>query len=333
MAWTTSSPQRAAIACFRPSAMSAQIRLASQTHKYQTIAVIALAGLVADAELLLLACSGLFFAFVTAILTGVEHGLQARSQHLKASSSTLVKTQQPRLPAFAEMLQGREKLSPIAPAAWAGLAANMSHELRTPLNAVLGFSELMASEALGPLGSETYSAYARDIHASGRQLLKISEDAITITSLLTANREPGHQLTSDLWAAVDEAFAFHASTLLHSGLSVASTVSQPCSVIGDRQAIRQILINLVADALLYADGPCQLQVASAEGTTQTRLVLSLSTPVKPSRPAAEPFARQLANTLAQLSGISFAISPPESSEWYASLGFVPAVQADLFLSA
>jgi len=49
--------------------------------------------------------------------------------------------------------------------------ANMSHELRTPLSAIIGFSEMMQREALGPVGSTRYRAYADDINRSGMHLL------------------------------------------------------------------------------------------------------------------------------------------------------------------
>src|SRR3546814_12223445 len=54
--------------------------------------------------------------------------------------------------------------------------ANMSHELRTPLNVIIGFSELMHGERLGPLGAEGSRAYATDIIPSGRHLLIVFQD-------------------------------------------------------------------------------------------------------------------------------------------------------------
>jgi signal transduction histidine kinase len=57
----------------------------------------------------------------------------------------------------------------------AAFQSGMSHELRTPLNAVIGFSELMLSETLGPIGNERYRDYLGDILASGRHLLTLVE--------------------------------------------------------------------------------------------------------------------------------------------------------------
>ena len=110
---------------------------------------------------------------------------------------------------FPELLR-----SPSHPAldraAWAKLTAHMSHELRTPLNAVLGFSELMSKEVFGPLGSSCYGDYARDIHASGRSLLKSAEDALAITALLSAPERKGPPQSCGLKSVLDDAQAFTA---------------------------------------------------------------------------------------------------------------------------
>src|SRR5258708_7718174 len=59
--------------------------------------------------------------------------------------------------------------------------ATMSHELRTPLNAVLGFSEMKLREVYGPLGSDHYRDYARDIHSSRSHLLGIISDVLDLS--------------------------------------------------------------------------------------------------------------------------------------------------------
>jgi PAS domain S-box-containing protein len=61
--------------------------------------------------------------------------------------------------------------------------AAMSHELKTPLNAVLGFSEIIRDEMLGPIAPERYRGYAEDIHASGKRLLTIVSDVLDVAQL------------------------------------------------------------------------------------------------------------------------------------------------------
>ena len=61
--------------------------------------------------------------------------------------------------------------------------ANMSHELRTPLNAIIGFSEMIAAEPFGPVGSPKYREYARDIHKSGYHLLDLINDVLDLSKI------------------------------------------------------------------------------------------------------------------------------------------------------
>ena len=58
--------------------------------------------------------------------------------------------------------------------------ANLSHELRTPLNAIMGFADLMASGATGPLTAKQQE-YLGDIHASGRHLLSLISDLLDLS--------------------------------------------------------------------------------------------------------------------------------------------------------
>ena len=59
----------------------------------------------------------------------------------------------------------------------------VSHELRTPLNAVIGFSEIVSSEAYGPLGAPQYKEYAELIRQSGYKLLKLVNQVVDIAKL------------------------------------------------------------------------------------------------------------------------------------------------------
>src|SRR6266700_2576634 len=72
--------------------------------------------------------------------------------------------------------------------------ANMSHELRTPLNAILGFSEIIARECLGPVGSQRYKEYAGDIHISGSHLLSLINDLLDVAKIEAGRMEVEPQM-------------------------------------------------------------------------------------------------------------------------------------------
>src|SRR5260370_41913308 len=59
----------------------------------------------------------------------------------------------------------------------------MKHELRTPINAIIGFSEIMESSMFGPLGSDKYGEYCRDIHQSGQYLLEGINDILDMSKI------------------------------------------------------------------------------------------------------------------------------------------------------
>jgi PAS domain S-box-containing protein len=65
----------------------------------------------------------------------------------------------------------------------ASFLAAMSHELKTPLNAVLGFSEIIRDQLLGPVGQQAYRDYAGDIHKSGARLLAVINDVLDVSRL------------------------------------------------------------------------------------------------------------------------------------------------------
>src|SRR5262245_48978103 len=61
--------------------------------------------------------------------------------------------------------------------------AKISHEIRTPLNAIIGFSEVMMDERFGPIGSERYRQYLKDIHASGGHLISLVNDLLDLSKV------------------------------------------------------------------------------------------------------------------------------------------------------
>lgn len=167
------------------------------------------------------------------------------------------------------------RLNPGSAQRWGDLIARVSHELRTPLNAVIGFSDVMQSELLGPVGHPRYREYARHIRDCGRDLLKSAEDTLAITCLL--DHDPGAVVEAgvDLRQMVDEAWAFHADPLAGNGLSLEADIPEGLEVLVDRRPLRQILINLFAEAVRRADsrGSVGLVVTAAGDLAQIEVFL------------------------------------------------------------
>jgi two-component system cell cycle sensor histidine kinase PleC len=142
--------------------------------------------------------------------------------------------------------------------------ANMSHELRTPLNAVIGMSETIATEALGPIGHARYREYARDIHFSGRHLLDIVSDILDMARIeagrisLDRSAFPVAQLLDAVARIMSERAA---------AARVALEIAAPPPLVldADERLLRQALLNLVGNAVKFtpAGGSVRIEVAHA----------------------------------------------------------------------
>jgi signal transduction histidine kinase len=234
-----------------------------------------------------------------------------------------------------ELLTSHKSATSCDRAAFARLTAHMSHELRTPLNAILGFSELMSNEVFGPLGSNTYAAYARDIHASGLSLLKSADDALAITSLLTAT-EPHRSTAANAASALHEALAFHTTNFAANGLTACCTVDKDAEIVASAQAVRQLLINLIADASQRAIPGTMLSIASRTDCGHVEILISVSSQSSASNMPNESFSMLLARTLCELTNAQLILDDHaaiESGEWHAAVRFQRVTQNDFFIAA
>lgn len=130
--------------------------------------------------------------------------------------------------------------------------AVMSHELRTPLNHVIGFSEIIAREDLGPTGNPSYTQFARDIHESGTHLLSLVDDildqVLTDTGRLALTEQP-----CDLRECVRQAVQ---TTLPRAErLSICVTLDLPPHMPDlylDASRIRQAVFNILSNAVKFS---------------------------------------------------------------------------------
>lgn len=128
--------------------------------------------------------------------------------------------------------------------------ANMSHELRTPLNAIIGFSEIIASQALGE-NNPHYPEYANDIHMSGKHLLTLINDILDVAKIEAGKMEIDPR-TIDIVSILDNVERVMTIRAQEKNLSlrfsVADNAPQPTA---DERAFRQILLNLLSNAVKF----------------------------------------------------------------------------------
>jgi signal transduction histidine kinase len=138
--------------------------------------------------------------------------------------------------------------------------ANMSHELRTPLNAIIGFSDLMRSEAFGPLGSPTYGGYVNEIHFSGLHLLQIINDVLDVAAHESGKMELIEEI-ADIDTVITEALRLIAPQALQGEVTVSWQPSiQLPRLYCDPLRLRQMLLNLLSNAIKFTERGGSVQV-------------------------------------------------------------------------
>jgi PAS domain S-box-containing protein len=141
--------------------------------------------------------------------------------------------------------------------------ARMSHELRTPLNAIIGFSDIIRSRLFGDDAVDRYVGYAEDIHASGEHLLAVINDILDMAKI-EAGRFELQEEPLDPAGLADEALRFVRQQAERRSVALLREVPAGLPLLlGDRRAIRQVLINLLSNAVKFTE-PGGRVVLSAE---------------------------------------------------------------------
>lgn len=152
--------------------------------------------------------------------------------------------------------------------------ATMSHELRTPLNAIMGFSEVMEKELLGPLGSDLYREYSRNIYESGNHLLQLINEILDL-SRIEAGRYDLHEETIRLTDVAEDCQRLVKIRAEAKGLQIVEDFEADLPQIwADPRALRQICLNLLSNALKFTPkgGRVTLSVASTPDGGQILIV-------------------------------------------------------------
>ena len=129
--------------------------------------------------------------------------------------------------------------------------ANMSHELRTPLNAMIGFSEVMANQHLGPIGNPKYHEYASDINVSGTHLLGIINNMLDLSKIEAGIFEL-HETIIDVPQTLDACLTVIKEQASKREVKIETNASKSLPALyADERNLKQILLNLLAHAIKF----------------------------------------------------------------------------------
>lgn len=152
--------------------------------------------------------------------------------------------------------------------------SNVSHELRTPLNAVVGFSQMLMGEAAVVLSEGKKTEYASLIHDSANHLLKIINDLLDLSKIEAGKFQiipEVFDLYQELKSTIDimEPIARKADVSLE--YHVPDEIPK---IFADSRAVRQILINLIANAIKFSNKKDSVSVKLTRNLRKVRIDVS-----------------------------------------------------------
>lgn len=196
------------------------------------------------------------------------------------------KSQRPRDPENSDTSDAKEPDSDFL--------ADLSHRLRTPLNAMVGFSEIMSEQMLGPLGSKQYLDYAKDISEAGKHLIDMLDDFVAVDKTAAGKLELNEH-NFDLSRVIFHCFRMLKETIESKDLHVEVSVSEiPLFLKGDEHKLTQVILGLLTNAVKFTpengqihlkvyrdiDGHLQIEVQdTGVGMATEAIPMALSTAV------------------------------------------------------
>ena len=170
-----------------------------------------------------------------------------------------------RLAIEAEMVEAKAAVE-AASRAKSEFLANMSHELRTPLNAILGFSEIIRDSVLGDVPSAwtKYREYAGSIYTSGTHLLSLISEVLDLSKIESGGYRL-HLDRFDLQMVIQDSLMLVNPQAERAKVSILPVdVRGDVTVDADMRAIKQVIVNLLANAVKFTPGGGDIEVRCHE---------------------------------------------------------------------
>ena len=164
----------------------------------------------------------------------------------------------------AKELERARATAERASAAKSEFLARVSHEIRTPLSAILGFAEIMIEERFGPIGSERYKDYLKDVHASGAHVLSLVNDLLDLSKIEAGKMELSIEQI-DVNSVIGECVSIMQTQANKQRVIMRLSLSPRLPRLRAAQrSLRQILLNLLSNAVKFNVPGGQVIVSSAQ---------------------------------------------------------------------
>ena len=137
--------------------------------------------------------------------------------------------------------------------------ANISHELRTPLNAIIGFSGSLKAEIFGAVANEKQLEYIEDIHRSGEHLLDLINDIIDV-SVIESGKLDLRIEDVEVIPLIESSLRLVRPRADNGGVKLLVNVGNVHAVRADERRLKQILVNLLANAVKFTLAGGQISV-------------------------------------------------------------------------
>jgi len=148
--------------------------------------------------------------------------------------------------------------------------ANMSHELRTPLNAIIGFSQVLRQRMFGEINAKQ-EEYLDDVIASGNHLLSLIDDVLDL-SKVEAGRIELERATFSLRDALKRSVVMVRERAAEGGIRLSLELAPDVDLVrADERRVRQIVFNLLANAVKFTPPGGSVVVATARDGGEVRV--------------------------------------------------------------
>lgn len=150
--------------------------------------------------------------------------------------------------------------------------ARMSHEFRTPLNSIIGFTDLLAEEKEGPLG-EPYADYVHSVHQGAQHLLALVNDILDFSRIEAGRIDLRHQEFMP-GTAIAEVLSVTGALAEVKNIQLRCEVPATLFAYGDRTRFKQVLFNLVSNALKFTPRSGRVRVSAQRYYGEIRFCVS-----------------------------------------------------------